>query len=136
MKPSVILASFVIGSLLLVSSAQAAVVEVDVTIKSVNAKARGITATYETKLGQKSIDLDVSRKAEITVNGKSGTLASSDRARRPRSLTRKNLQVVTKIIATGEGTAPGREVYRLTLQISEFGDGKVRMEKDIRATQG
>jgi hypothetical protein len=37
--------------------------------------------------------------------------------------------VVTKIDATGEGTAPGKEVYRLTLQLSEYGDGKFRIEK-------
>ena len=129
MKTSVILASFVIGSLFLFSSTQAAVVEVDVTIKSVNVKARGITATYETKLGQKSIDLDVSRKAEITVNGKSGTLESVRPGQKAKVSFEKELQIVTKIIATGEGTAPGREVYRLTLQLSEYGDGKFRIEK-------
>ena len=93
MKTSVILASFVIGSLFLFSSTQAAIVEVDVTIKSVNVKARGITATYETKLGQKSIDLDVSRKAEITVNGKSGTLESvRARPEGQSRITRKNFK--------------------------------------------
>ncbi|MCE5302804.1 MAG: hypothetical protein LLF97_06800 [Planctomycetaceae bacterium] len=37
--------------------------------------------------------------------------------------------MVAKIDVTGKGTEPGREVYRLTLQLSEFGDGKFRIEK-------
>jgi hypothetical protein len=40
---------------------------------------------------------------------------------------------VTKIVATGKGTESGREVYRLTLQLSAFGDGKIRIEKTSEA---
>jgi hypothetical protein len=115
--------------ILMEHSVQAAVVEVEVTIKSVDAKARGITVTYETKAGQKTIELDVSRKAEITVNGTSGTLDSLRPGQKAKVSYEKELQVVTKIEATGNGTAPGREVYRFTLQLSEFGDGKFRIEK-------
>jgi hypothetical protein len=114
---------------LLSQTAKAAVVEVDVTIKSVDSRARGITVVYETKLGQKSIDLDVSRKAEITVNGKPGMLDSVKPGQKAKVVFEKELQVVTKIDATGEGTAPGREVYRFLLSVSEFGDCTLKIEQ-------
>jgi len=120
---------FVTAILLSSQLAQAAVVEVDVTVKSVDVKARGITVTYETKLGQKAIDLDVSRKADIIVNGKPGTLDAVKSGQKAKVSYEKELGVVTKIDATGKGTDPGKEVYRLTLQLSEFGDGKFRIEK-------
>lgn len=114
---------------LLCQAVHAAVVEVEVTVTSVNSKSRGITVTYETKAGQKSIDLDVSRKAEITVNGEAGTLDALRPGQKAKVTFEKELQVVTRIEATGTGTALGREVYRMTLQLSEFGDGKFRIEK-------
>jgi hypothetical protein len=61
--------SFLFAVLLVCHAAHAAIAEVDVTIKTVDVKARGISVVYKTTLGQKTIDLDVSRKAEITVNG-------------------------------------------------------------------
>jgi hypothetical protein len=124
---------FALAGLLLSQQAEAAVVEVDVTIKSVDAKARGITVTYETKTGQKSIDLDVSRKATITINGSDATLDALRPGQKAKVAFEKELQVVTKIDATGNGAAPGREVYRITLQLSEFGDGKFRIEKTSQA---
>ncbi len=45
----------------------AAVVTVEVTIKAINPQTRGITVVYETELGETTIELDVSRKAKITV---------------------------------------------------------------------
>ena len=128
-KPTVALNVFVLVLLLVAQPARAAVVEVDVTIKSVDAKAREITVVYETKAGQKTIDLDLSRKAEITVNGSSDTLDSLKPGQKAKIAYERELQIVTKIDATGSGTAPGREVYRLTLNLSEFGDGKFRIEK-------
>jgi len=128
-KLTVIFGSFIVAVFLFSQLAEAAVVEVDVTVKAVDVKARGITVTYETKLGQKSIDLDVSRKAEITINGESGTLESVKPGQKAKVVFEKELQVVTQIIATGKGSDPGREVYRLTLQLSEFGDGKLCIEK-------
>ena len=65
---------FVLMTCAFAQAAMTATVDVNVTIKVVDAKSRGITVTYETKLGKKSIDLDVSRKAEITINGEAGTL--------------------------------------------------------------
>ena len=117
-----------IGAFLLIGTTLQAV-EVDVTIKAVDAKARGITVTYETKLGQKSIDLDVSRKAEITVNGESGTLESVKPGQKAKVTYEKELQIVTKIVATGQGTPPGREVWQLRLTVSEFGDCTMKVER-------
>jgi hypothetical protein len=129
LKRTVALSVFGLVLLLVCQSAKAAVVEVDVTVKSVDAKARGITVTYETKLGQKSIDLDVSRKAEITVNGKPGKLDAVKPGQKAKVAFEKELQVVTKIDATGKGTEPGREVYRLLLSVSEFGDCVLKVEQ-------
>ena len=75
-KLTVLLSSFVVAVVLLSGRTEAAVVEVDVTIKAVNPQARGITVVYKTDLGEKTIELDVSRKAEITLNGNSDSLAS------------------------------------------------------------
>jgi hypothetical protein len=81
--------------------AHAAVVTVDVTIKAVNPQSRGITVFYKTELGEKSIELDVSRKAEITVNGKEGTLDSLGQGLQAKVTFDKDLAVVTKIEAKG-----------------------------------
>lgn len=120
---------FILMTCALNQAARAETVTVDVTIKAIDSKSRGITVSYETKSGQKSIDLDVSRKAEITVNGETGKLDGLRPGQKAKISYEKELQVVTKIVATGEGTPPGKEVYRLTLQLSEYGDGKVRLEK-------
>jgi hypothetical protein len=76
-------------------------VEVDVTIKSVDVKARGITVGYETNSGRKTIELDVSRKAKITVNGTAGTLAALGPGMKAKVTFDKELQITTKIEATG-----------------------------------
>lgn len=129
MKLKIIIATFLVAIPFATSVALAETVEVAVTVKSVDVKARAITVVYETKSGEKSIDLDVSRKAEITVNGKAGMLDSVKIGQKAKVVYEKELQVVTKIDATGEGTAPGKEVYRLMLHLSEYGDGQVRLEK-------
>ena len=58
---------------------------------------------YEVKGEQKSIDLDVSRKAEITVDGKEETLDALKPGQKAKVSFEKDLQVVTKIVATGGG---------------------------------
>ena len=129
-----VLGSVVLCGLLVCQSAQgAALVEVEVRIKSVDLQSRQITVAYKTTSGPKTIDLDVSRKAEITINGDSGTLESVRPGQKAKTSYDKELLVVTKINATGNGTAPGQEVYRITLQLSEFGDGKFRIEKTSQA---
>lgn len=99
-------------SLLLVflasASTQAAVVTVDVTIKAVNTQSRGISVVYKTELGEKTIELDVSRKAEITINGKDGTLDAIGPGLKAKVAYDKDLAVVTKIEATGEAVQPGK----------------------------
>jgi hypothetical protein len=80
---------------------QAAVVTVDVTIKTVNPQSRGITVVYKTELGEKTIELDVSRKAEVTVNGKEGALDSLGQGLQAKVTFDKDLAVVTRIEATG-----------------------------------
>ena len=91
--------------ILMEQSNQAAVVEVDVTIKAVNPQSRGITVVYKTDLGEKTIELDVSRKAEITVNGKEGSLDSLKPGQKAKVTYEKELQVVTKIDAEGASTS-------------------------------
>ena len=116
-------------SVLVAHTVHAAVVEVDVTIKSVDATAREITVTYETRAWQKTIQLVAGPKAEITVNGKPETLNSLKPGQKATVSFEKDLLIANRIDATGSGTTPGREVYRITLQLSEFGDGKFRIEK-------
>jgi len=103
--------------LLLAPAAQAATVTVDVTIKAVDAKTRGITVIYKAKAGLKTIDLDVSRKAEITVNGKQVTLDSLKPDQKATVTFETELSIVTKIEATGAvantGTGSADEIKRL-----------------------
>ena len=106
--------------ILMEHSVQAAVVEVEVTIKSVNPQARGISVVYETNLGQKTIELDVSRKAEITVNGKEGGLDSLKPGQKAKITYEKELQVVTKIEATGQAKAAAEEPE--LAEVSELND--------------
>jgi hypothetical protein len=111
---------FVCGFLFL-QQAQGAVVEVEVTIKSIDVEARGLTVTYETKLGHKSIDLDVSRKANITVNGASGTLDSLRPGQKAKVTYEQELQVVTKVVATGSGSVMSSKRPEL-VECSELND--------------
>lgn len=95
----------VMGAFLLtVQCAVAAVVEVDVTIKSVDAKGRSIAVVYKTELGNKTIDLDVSRKAGISLNDKPDTLESLGGGLKAKVSYDKELLVVTRIVATGTPT--------------------------------
>ena len=88
-------------------SAHAATVEVAVTIKATDVKAREITVLYETKTWQKTIQLVVGPKAEITVDGKPGTLESLKPDQKATVLFDKELLVVTKIEVKGDGASPG-----------------------------
>lgn len=87
--------------ILLLMGMTAKAVEVDVTVKSVDTKTRSITVVYQTELGNKSIDLDVGRKAEITLNDKFATLESLGGGLKAKVAYNKELMVVTKIVATG-----------------------------------
>jgi len=100
---SVAFSVFVVVSLLACYAARATNVEVDVTVTSVDAKARRITVAYEVKGEQRTINLDVSRGVEVTVNGQSGTLDSVKPGQKAKVLFEKELQVVTKINAGKSG---------------------------------
>lgn len=104
MKATAVLGGIVFSVFLISLPALGAVVTVDVTIKSVNPQARGITVVYKTELGEKTIDLDVSRKAEITLNGKDATLDLLGPGLKAKVSYDKDLAVVTKIEATGTAT--------------------------------
>jgi hypothetical protein len=117
----------VLTALFLTSSVRAAVVTVDVTIKAVNPQSRGIAVIYTAGAEEKAIELDVSRKAEIIVNEKEGTLTSLGPGMKAKVSYDKELAVVTKIEAVG--TMVAHEVCRFTLQISEVGDAVLRIER-------
>jgi hypothetical protein len=105
-KVAVAFTFLIILGLLVSNPVRAALVEVDVTIEAVDAKTRGVTVSYHTNLRQKSIDLDVSRRAEITVNGVSGTLDSLRPGQRAKVTYENELQVVTKIAARRTSDTP------------------------------
>lgn len=81
------------------ATAQTATVEV--TIQAVKPEAKEITVTYNTNLGDKTVTLDVSRKAEITLNGKEVELDAIGPGLTAKVDYHKELAVVTKIVATG-----------------------------------
>lgn len=120
--------SCVVLSFVVPVPAWAAVVTVDVTLKTVNPQSRGLTVTYMAGAEEKTIELDVSRKAEITVNGKEGTLTSLGPGMKAQVSYDKDLAVVTKVEAVGT-MALSQEVCRFTLQVSEVGDAILRIER-------
>jgi len=77
---------------------------VEVTIQSV--KPKEITVAYKTNLGEKTITLDVSRKATITLNGEEATLESLGQGQKATVEYNKELEIVTKIVATGKAASP------------------------------
>lgn len=88
--------------LLAVQYATAQTATVEVTIQSVKPDSKELTASYKTSLGDKSITLDVSRKAEITLNGKAVDLDALGPGLKATVEFHKELAVVTKIQAAGE----------------------------------
>jgi len=95
-------------------SATADVVTVEVTIKSVDAKDRTITATRKGK----TLELDVSRKAKVTVKGKDATLAKLPAGQTAKIDYETNLEIITKIEVTGKAL-PEPELVRLNELDSE-----------------
>ena len=74
-------------------------IEIDVTIRSVDATARSISVRYKKKV----LNLDVSRKAKITANGEAESLDNLAVGQLATINYETNLEIVTKIDATGEG---------------------------------
>jgi hypothetical protein len=102
---------------------------VEVTIQAVKPEAKEITVAYMVGTVEKSITLDVSRKAEITLNGEKADLGALGPGLKATVEYDGALEIVTKIQSTGSRLMMDRMVYRLTLSLSEFGDGKFRIEK-------
>lgn len=71
-------------------------------ILSVDVSARTIDISYKAALGQTSTSLDISKKADITINGVSGTLESLRKGQKVSVTYNKDLDVITAIQATGD----------------------------------
>jgi hypothetical protein len=107
---SIVVSLFILAICLACSSGMAAVVSVDVTITAVDPQARAITVAYDTKDGKKTIELDVSRKADISVNGKATDLDSLRPGHKASVAYENSLEVVTKIAAVGSGDSNGQKL--------------------------
>jgi hypothetical protein len=94
------LAAFFVVALL-ASASFAQTVTVEVTIEQVKAESRGITVSYPVGAEKKTTTLDVSRRAEITLNGTTVQLESIRSGQKATVEFHKELQVVAKITATG-----------------------------------
>lgn len=116
-------------ALLTAHAFRADVASVQCTIKSVDPTTRSITVAYMVGTAEKSITLDVSRKAEITLNGEKADLGALGPGMKATVEYDRALEIVTKIQSTGSRLMMDRMVYRLTLSLSEFGDGKFRLRK-------
>lgn len=106
---------------LLVLSASMAMAQtstVEVTIQSVTPEAKEITVVYKAGTAEKTIKLGVSRKAEITVNGKKVDLGSLGSGLKASIEYDKGLEIVTRIVATGNALGAPE-----LLEVSELNPG-------------
>ncbi|MCR9210881.1 MAG: PDZ domain-containing protein [bacterium] len=111
--------------LLTTNFARADIVTIEVTINSVDEEARTIKATRKGK----SLELDVSRKASVTIKGKKATLAKVAAGQTAKIDYESTLEVVTKIDVTNIGDS--NVVFTgLTVSIGE--DGKCKLLVDSR----
>jgi hypothetical protein len=78
------------------------VASVQCTIKSVDPTTRSITVAYMVGTAEKSITLDVSRNAKITIKGQEATLDTLTAEDKATVEYNKELAIVTKIEAAGE----------------------------------
>lgn len=87
---------------LLTASSFAQTVKVEVTIEAVKPESRGITVSYSAGAEKKTSTLDVSRKAEITLNGNAVQLDAVRPGQKATVEFQRELAIVTKITATGQ----------------------------------
>ena len=78
------------------------VASVQCTIKSVDPTTRSVTVAYTAGTVEKSITLDVSRNAKITIKGQEATLDALTAGDKATVEYNKELAIVTKIEAAGE----------------------------------
>lgn len=76
------------------------------TVKAVDAEKSTVTLTTKDRTAAKDETLDVVKKARITVNGGPAALKDVRRGQQAVATFNTELEVVTKLDATGEGVAP------------------------------
>ena len=120
MRFAVVFGWFVVATIVIVQSVRGAMVELTVTITSIDVGAREITVTYETRAWQKTIQLIVGPKAKIMVNGKPGTLDSLKPEQKATVSFDKELLVANRIEAvTSESLERERRRFRMQ-EVSEL----------------
>jgi hypothetical protein len=112
------LALTVLLTLTLASTAIADIVTIEVTIKSVDAKNRTITASRKGK----TLELDVSKKAEVIINGKAGKLDGLVAGQKAQIDYETTLEIVTKVEATGSPSKNADDSPEL-FELAELNNG-------------
>lgn len=108
------------------ASAHAEVLELEGTVKAVDATARSITIERKTPKGTKTLELEVTKKAGDLASVKVGDTITFGYD--------PDLEVVTKL-GSGDGKAEKKdEVCRITFAISDTGDCRLRFEKATAST--
>lgn len=113
---------------ILLSAAHAEVIELEGTVKAVDADARTISIERKTAKGTKTLDLEVNKKAGDLSAVKVGDKISFSYD--------PDLELITKI---GEEKDPAdksrlNEICRVTISISEKGECRLRLEKAVSST--
>ncbi len=122
MKPILVLVVALIAT-----CAEAAVVELEGTVKAVDASARTITIERKTSKGTKTLELEVTKKAGDLSSVRTGDSISFSYD--------PDLEMVTEIVGGDAGEAnTNNEVCRVTFSISETGDCRLRLEKAAPST--
>ncbi len=103
--PSLLLAT-AHGMALVASIAVAADRRIEGTVKAVDAERLAVTLTTTAGAATKDQRLDVLRKAKVTVDGRDAALGDVRRGQRAIAVFNDELEVVTRLDATGEGVAP------------------------------
>lgn len=102
----------------IVSSANADVITIEVVIKSVDAKGRTISAIHKNK----TLELDVSRKAEVIINSKAGKLDALAAGQQAKIDYETSFEIITKIDATGSPLKNATDPLSL-IELSELNSG-------------
>src|SRR5688572_5430486 len=104
MRKSASLCTFFSTLLCLLAQATAADRRIEGTVKAVDASKSTITLTTGPEGATKDETLDVVKKARITSNGQPASLADLRRGQKGVATFNQDLEVVTALEATGEGT--------------------------------
>jgi len=124
------------------STAFAEVVTIDVTVKAIDAKERSITVTKTTKSKSKDIELEVGKKAKISVGGKDAALDAVKAGQKASVSYETELEVITKIEVAGDGSPSPDPIKsesatfkktgcRVVWTISETGDSTLTISRPL-----